>query len=145
MDINSLSLSLSLSLRILSYCSYSVYFSKQKQSDSKIDELSLAKVKLEDQLSQEKKKREELERTIKLVPLKFKLAFRIYSSPRISSILIMCALFVLLSLNCSYHCCNHWQHCPSFIHTLSVPLAPILNFTQHYQVVPLDFETGCGR
>ena len=42
-----------------------MYFDLQKQSDNKIDELSLAKVKLEDQLSMEKKKREDLERTLK--------------------------------------------------------------------------------
>lgn len=44
-----------------------ISFTLQKQSDNKIDELSLAKVKLEDQLSIEKKKREDFERTLKLV------------------------------------------------------------------------------
>ena len=44
-----------------------ISYALQKQSDNKIDELSLAKVKLEDQLSIEKKKREDLERTLKLV------------------------------------------------------------------------------
>jgi hypothetical protein len=53
-----------------------VCFFQQKQSDSKIDELSLAKVKLEDQLSQEKKKREDLERTIKLVPTKIQISIQ---------------------------------------------------------------------